>query len=243
MLSKFAVRRRTLAVAVISAAVLLAGCGGGSETKAKVATLSSSGTTTTTTIATAQSTQEAWLAFASCMRDNGVDMKDPTFDANGDVQGGFGPDSGVDFRDETVRAAIDGPCQQYMDKIRPGGAGGRGFDRTQIEAALTAFTTCLRDNGLQVDDITFGGPGERGPNGTGGDSGGTAPSGPPPSGFSGGTRPDGPPNGQGFNPTDRIIERLGLDKTDPAVAKALTACQPALEAAFTPTTSTTQAGS
>ena len=45
--------------------------------------------------------------------------------------------------------------------------------------------------------------------------------------------------GAGFDPTARIIERLGLDDTDPAVATAVTACQSILESAFQPTTTTT----
>lgn len=230
--------RRSLAAFCLAAVGLLASCGGSSDAgTAKVATLqadSGAAAVTTTTVASAESTQEAWLAFAACMRENGVDMADPTFDADGNVQGGFGPGSGVDFRDESVRTALDA-CQENLAVIRPAGAGpGGGADREQRQAALVSFTECLRDNGLQVDDIEFGGPpGGGGPGGDAGAGGadGSVPAAPP-GGF-GGSRPERPAGGDGFDPTARIIEQLGLDENDPAVTKALEACQAQLEAAFT----------
>ncbi|MGZ4793217.1 MAG: acyl-CoA dehydrogenase family protein, partial [Ilumatobacteraceae bacterium] len=54
----------------------------------------------------------------------------------------------------------------------------------------------------------------------------------------GGSTPAGGPGGAGFNPTDRIIEQLGLDKTDPAVKTALDACASILTNAFQPAGST-----
>lgn len=258
MSSAFGARRGSLLAAVGVATMLLAACGGSaSSDNAKVATLQDAGASgasaaTTTTVADTKTTQEAWLAMAKCMRDNGVDMADPTFDADGNVQGGFGPGAGIDFRSENVRTALDA-CQQYLQAVRPQGAGpgGNGANREQIQTALSAFTSCLRDNGVQVDDIQFGaGPGGQGGPGQGG-AGGQAPGAPggaangsvptpPPGGFDG-SAPQRPANGQGFDPTARIVERLGLDSTDPAVAAALEACQPALQAAFTPGSTTTTA--
>jgi hypothetical protein len=220
-------------------------CGGSGSDSSQVASLSTDGATGATTATTAPvDSQEAWLSFAQCMRDNGVDMQDPTFDADGNLaSGGIGPDSGIDMRDETVQTAM-GECGDLIADLGPGGGnGGPQFDRTAIQDALNGFTECLRDNGVQVDDIDFsvgpgGGDGPGGPDGTAPD--GAAPQGTgdvPAGGF--GTPPDGSaptgpggPGGDGFDPTARIIEQLGLDDTDPAVTAALTTCQPELDAAF-----------
>lgn len=182
-------------------------------------------------------TQEALLAFAACMRENGVDMEDPTFDADGNVAGGgIGPDSGVDMRSDEARAAMD-VCGDLVQNAQFGGGPGGGLDRDAIQTAMNDYTACLRDEGVDVDDITMGGPGGGAPGGgvpTPGD--GSL----PPGGFggpAGGSLPDGAaPGGDGFDPTTRMIEQLGLDETDPTVTAALATCQPILDGAFTTTT-------
>ena len=104
---------------------------------------------------------------------------------------------------------------------------------TAIQDAFNAFTECLRDEGLEVDDIEFGvGPGGGaigdGPDGATGTppGGGSVPDGgfqggPPP----GGSIPEGGPGGEGFDPTDRLIQQLELDEDDPAVTAAVEVCQ------------------
>ncbi len=178
------------------------------------------------------------------MRTNGVNMADPTFDADGNpTGGGFGRNSGVD-RSSAAFQAAQKVCGTLLQGVNLGGRG-RNFDRTAIQNSLNDFTACLRTEGLQVDDITFGRPGGAGNGGTGG--------GPPPDGSIpggggfGGPPPDGsaPANGQGgpgrggFDPTKRLIQQLKLDDTDPKVVAALAKCQPILTAAFTPTSTTT----
>ncbi len=229
------------------ALLALAACGGDSASGSKVASLGTtpSNGSTADTVAPAD-TQEALLAFAACMRENGVDMDDPTFDADGNVtSGGIGPDSGIDMGSEDARTAME-TCGSLIQNVQFGGGPGGGLDRDAIQTAMTDFTACLRDQGLDVDDISFGGgPGDGG-------GGGQAPDGSvptpgdgsmPPGGFNGGpngTPPegggDGAPGGEGFDPTSRLIEQLGLDESDPAVAAALEACQSIMDDAFTTTT-------
>lgn len=225
------------------ALLALAACGGDSASGSKVASLGTtpSNGSTADTVAPAD-TQEALLAFAACMRENGVDMDDPTFDADGNVtSGGIGPDSGIDMRSDAARTAMDA-CGSLVQDVQFGGGPGGGLDRDAIQTAMNDFTACLRDEGLDVDDVTMGGPGDGG--------GGQAPDGSiptpgdgslPPGGFDGGptgTPPDGQgfPGGEGFDPTSRLIEQLGLDESDPAVAAALEACQSIMDDAFTTTT-------
>lgn len=230
------------------ALLALAACGGDSASGSKVASLGTtpSNGSTADTVAPEDS-QEALLAFAACMRENGVDMEDPTFDADGNVTGGgFGGGAGgggIDLRSDEAQAAMEA-CGSLIQNVQLGGGPGGGFDRDAIQTAMTDFTACLRDQGLDVDDISFGG----GP----GDGGGQAPDGSvptpgdgslPPGGFGGGpngTPPegggDGAPGGEGFDPTSRLIEQLGLDESDPTVAAALDACQSIIDDAFTTTT-------
>jgi hypothetical protein len=237
---------RLFAPAASAALLLLAACSDDSSSS-KVASL---GTTATddsvTATATPADSQEALLAYASCMRDNGVDMEDPTFDADGNMTGGgFGPDSGIDPRSDEFQTAQEA-CGDLIEGVDIGGGPGGGLDRDAIQTAMNDYTACLRDQGLDVDDITMGQPGDGGPGG----QGGTPPDGStptdgsvPPGGFDGGpngTPPDGAapgaPGGDGFDPTARLIEQLGLDSTDATVSAAMESCQSIMDNAFTPTT-------
>ncbi|MEO1065140.1 MAG: hypothetical protein AAFZ07_27305 [Actinomycetota bacterium] len=98
--------------------------------------------------------EEQALAFAECMRDNGVDFPDPTLDADGSVDFGIGPGGGggggggLDPQDDGVQDAF-GACQSLLEgaSFLPGGG-----DLTEFEDDLLAFAECLRDQGLDVDD-------------------------------------------------------------------------------------------
>jgi hypothetical protein len=224
-------------------ALIATACGSDSNASAQVASLgSTAGTTPDTTVAV--DTQDALLKYAACMRQNGIDMADPTFDADGNpTGGGFGRDSGIDPQSAEFQTAQKA-CGDLLQGVQFGGRGRSPIDREAIQNSLNDFTACLRDEGLAVDDITFGPPGgANGSNGIGGATDGSVPAG---GGGFGGPPPDGSvpadangPGGAGFDPTSRMIERLGLDNTDPKVVAALAKCQPILTAAFQTTTSAT----
>jgi hypothetical protein len=230
---------RIVSTAGVVALLALAACGSDGGTSSQVASLGttpSNGSTVDT--AAPADTQEALLAFAACMRENGVDMEDPTFDADGNVTSGGigGPGGGIDLSSDDARTAMDA-CSSLLQGVQFGGGPGGGLDRDAIQTAMNDYTACLRDEGLDVDDVTTGGPGGGAPGGglpTPGD--GSL----PPGGFGGGpggSLPDGAaPGGDGFDPTARMIEQLGLDDSDPAVAAALETCQPIMDGAFTTTT-------
>jgi hypothetical protein len=230
----------------MSLALIATACGSGNNASAQIASLgSSTGTAPDTT--SPVNTQDALLKYAACMRENGVNMADPTFDADGNPSGGgFGQGSGIDPRSDAFQAAQKA-CGDLLQGVTLGGAGrGGGFDREAIQTSLNDFTACLRDEGLQVDDITFGPQGGAGgggaPDGSipaGANGGGPGFGGPPLGGSAPANGANGGPGGAGFDPTARMIERLGLDDTDPAVKAALTKCEPIMTAAFQPTTTTT----
>jgi hypothetical protein len=258
-------RRRPILFSIVPMAVVLTlaatACGGsGGSSTPQIASLGTDAGATDTATSAPVDTQEALLAYAKCMRDNGIDMADPTFDANGNPTGGiFNRDSGIDRQSEEFQAA-QSACGDLIQGVTFGGGQGGRLDRDAIQASLNDFTACLRDQGLDVDDITFGngqgpaggnGGGFGGPPGTGGATTGSVPAGATPGDGSvpsgGGGGFGGPPGagngqgaggGQGFDPTTRIIEQLGLDATDPAVTAAISSCQSILDSAFQPTTTT-----
>ena len=248
--------RQSIAVLGMSLALLATACGTGKPASAEVASLgSTTGTSPDTT--SPVDTQDALLKYAACMRENGIDMADPTFDADGNpTGGGFGPGSGIDPRSDEFQKAQTA-CGDLLQGVQFGGRGRNGVDREAIQNSLNDFTACLRDEGLDVDDITFGprgGNGGTGANANGGATDGSVPAGaagqgggfggPPPGGSApanGGAGGPGGPGGAGFDPTARLIERLGLDDTDPKVVAALAKCEPIMTAAFQPQTSTTTA--
>jgi hypothetical protein len=237
--------RQSIAVLGISVALLATACGSANNASAEVASLGSTAGTAPDSTSPAD-TQDALLKYAACMRENGIDMADPTFDADGNpTGGGFGGNSGIDPQSEEFQKAQTA-CGDLLQGVQLGGGRGRnGFNQEAIQNGLSDFTACLRDEGLDVDDITFGPPG-----GAAGAANGGAPTGSLPPGGFGGPPPGGSipanggpggPGGAGFDPTARIIEQLGLDDTDPAVEAALTKCEPILTAAFQPPDSTTTA--
>jgi hypothetical protein len=229
-------RALSLVTTGLAVALLAAGCGGGGgDDDTQIATLSDSDTATadtgtTESTASTEDSQEALLAYAECMRGEGIDMADPTFDADGNATGGgFGPDSGIDPRSDEFQAAQE-TCGSLIEGVTLGGpGGGGGFDNEAMQEATLAFTECLRDEGLDVGDLELPTPGQ---------GGGPADGATPPDGATDGTGTPGqggPPDGAGpgnGDPSARLVEVLGLDADDPAVVAALEVCQPLLEDAF-----------
>ena len=100
--------------------------------------------------------EEAFLAFTECMRENGVDIDDPTVDADGNLSLAFGGPAGdLDF-DALESARIE--CEQHLEGVT------LGFDRgdeSEFEDTLLEYAQCMRDNGVEMDDPDFSsfGPG------------------------------------------------------------------------------------
>ncbi len=161
-----------LAVLVLVAAA----CGGDGDASGGVASLESGNTTTeppdeaAVGVAGEADQEQAMLDFAACMRDNGVDIEDPTVDAEGNVQfGGFrGAVQQGDFDREAIDAALV-ECEQYLEGIALGRGGG-DFDRTELEDTMVEYAGCMRENGYDMPDPDFSsfGPGAGGEPGQGG---------------------------------------------------------------------------
>jgi hypothetical protein len=132
---------RTISVAAIAAlALLAAGCGGGGSPG------TASGTSSTTTATT--STQNGALAFARCLRSNGLPKwPDPTnggvFDKSKLQQTGYSVSQ--------VRAVEDGPCKHLLP-VSPAAPAITAADRADyLDAAA-----CMRSHGYPAfPDPTF----------------------------------------------------------------------------------------
>jgi hypothetical protein len=158
-------------------ALVLGACSGAAQADDNgVASLTESSTTTATTAADPEA---AAMAFTQCMRDNGVDMEDPTVDADGNVIPGRPtnlPDPG-----EGQQNAQGGPGGEFGEELRSAFEacgdllvgttfGFNNIDQTELQDQLLEFAQCLRDQGLEVADpdlSALGGPGGGGAGGGG----------------------------------------------------------------------------
>ena len=130
-----AMRLRAGAAALL---VVLAACGGGDGGDDGVATLSDdqAGDATSTTI----DPEEAMLAFAECMRDNGADFPDPG--AGGEIR------VEVDESDEGAWRAAEEACGDLRPKMAPLS----DAERAEITDGLLAQAACMRDRGWDMPD-------------------------------------------------------------------------------------------
>ncbi|MCG5219592.1 hypothetical protein [Streptosporangium sp. KLBMP 9127] len=129
------VRRAALLVGVLPL-LALAGCGG---TPAETG-VASANVGTAKTATPSPTTSSDPLKFAQCMRENGVDMKDP--DSSGRVSVMARGDKG---QMEKAHKA----CGKYMQ----GGGMNKGrANDPKAQDAMLAFTKCMREQGIEMAD-------------------------------------------------------------------------------------------
>lgn len=139
MMMRLRLARSLLPLAV--AAMVVAGCGstGGGE-----------GGTGTDTSADPQA---AALAFAKCMRENGVDIPDPKpVDDGGLVQLGPGVEGAAG--DETFEKAQKA-CAKYAEDMGGHGVGGELSEADKEQ--MLRFAQCMREHGIDMPDPDFDG--------------------------------------------------------------------------------------
>ena len=104
---------------------------------------------------TDQTNEELALEFTQCMRDEGVDLADPTINADGSVElFQPGANSNIDPDDPAIANAVE-VCGDII-----AGASflpGAGLDQSEIEDTLLGFAQCLRDLGFDVVDPDLSG--------------------------------------------------------------------------------------
>jgi len=145
-------RHRFMApLAIVVALVLLTTACSSDDDGESVATLGDGESTTSSTPASDQDLEGALLAFAECMRDEGVNVPDPQIDEDGRLTFGAGAGN-IDPNDPDVQAAFEA-CQ---DELPDFGQGIR-FDPEQEAAfqdAQLEFARCMRENGVEIPDPT-----------------------------------------------------------------------------------------
>ena len=143
-----------VAVALTGAALTLGACGDGGSSGG-VAAIDDAVSTSTTAESAATSPKDreaALLKAAQCMRDNGVkDFPDPVVDSSGSARpGALG--SVLNRNDPSVRAAFE-KCGDAFQAARPQFT---PEEQQTRQDALLAFAKCMRANGVNVPDPTFG---------------------------------------------------------------------------------------
>ena len=123
---------RLTAGAMVLAAAGCGGAGGGDEDSRA---------------AEARKFEQAQLAFARCMRENGVDMPDPKFGSGGRVE--ITPETQRDFsRAEFERAARR--CEKHRQNLKPPRLDPK--DETALRDAMVRFARCMREQGIDMPD-------------------------------------------------------------------------------------------
>ena len=145
--------RRWLAVVVVTATAMITLAA--SPALAQVATLGSPPPEAEASSAPAEALSEhdAMLAYAECMRDNGVEVTDPVFDASGNLVGGLEFEGGKeaapkDAKGKGFQVATEA-CDDNLIAFKP--ALDPALEAEQTEAALR-FAVCMREQGLDWPD-------------------------------------------------------------------------------------------
>ena len=108
--------------------------------------------------------QEAFLAFAECMREHGIDMPDPQVsdDGGGKFSVGFSGGGPGDGDNEKFQEANEA-CRPLLENAI--GEGGRPEISPEDEEAMLEFAQCMREHGIDMPDpgetgmvFQFGGP-------------------------------------------------------------------------------------
>jgi hypothetical protein len=131
--------RRTL-LALIAALALLSGCAGDDKTGDGIAT-AGDGKTSASADADDGDIAAQTAKYASCMRENGVDMPDPEVDENGGVKFGGPAAGGQPVDREKVQAAQE-KCKQYL----PNGGEPPKLTTEELDQ-MRKFSQCMRENG------------------------------------------------------------------------------------------------
>jgi hypothetical protein len=144
-------------VAVLAVVGLLAaGCSSKSDSPG-VATAGGSGDQASATTAPKADREQQALRFTQCMREQGVNMADPTVDADGNVR--LRPPMGGDQPSQAKLQKARDACQQYLQGLQQGFM---GQDQTQFRDSLLKYAQCMRKNGYDLPDPDFSNQGGSG---------------------------------------------------------------------------------
>ena len=94
--------------------------------------------------------RQAELAFAECMREQGVDMPDPEPGSGGRRAFRVGGDSGIS--PEAFEQAREA-CGEHLEGVRPEMS---EEQQEEFKESALAHARCMREHGIDMPDPTFG---------------------------------------------------------------------------------------
>lgn len=155
-----------VAVIVLVAGVATAACGESATGDGTTGLATLEGTTAAITDSAEMTDEEAVIAFADCLRENGLpDFPDPIVDADGSIEFGGGGEGTGERGDLPAALAL---CEDLLGEITFTGGRGGDFDPIELQDELLLLAQCLRDNGIDADDpdVSEGFGGNRQPGST-----------------------------------------------------------------------------
>jgi hypothetical protein len=148
-------RRRPQLAGLVGALALtlaVAACANNDKTGGVASLSGSDSPTATTNAGGARDRKQAALDFSRCMREHGINMPDPKFDANGNMTLTIKAGPGAPKPDDQKFKAAQRACQKYL----PNGGKPTNPDPQQVQRALQ-FARCMRAHGIDVPDPQPGG--------------------------------------------------------------------------------------
>ena len=94
--------------------------------------------------------KQSMLAFARCMRENGIDMPDPKFEGNRVTMRAGGP--GKADAPAKMKAA-EKACAKYRDAVKPPELSPEKAE--EFKQGALANARCMREHGIDMPDPTF----------------------------------------------------------------------------------------
>jgi hypothetical protein len=150
-----------LILATVAVVTLVAACSG-SAAAPSVATLDDPGASSSPGASPGASAPltpgDAALAFARCMRENGIDMPDPVVST--DADGGTKIEQRAEAAGNTPASKdkftkAEAACRHFMAAAGPGGPGHQMSAEDMDK--LLAFAKCMREHGVDMPDPTADG--------------------------------------------------------------------------------------
>jgi hypothetical protein len=150
--------RRRLPVLALTLLAAGAACGGGSG--GRVATLAGTEQaagkdTAEKAEASDKDPEEAFLDFARCMREHGIDMPDPQTAGGGDVVFKAAPAAAAQRLEGTPEQfeAADKECRPLLGDAAPAKLSPE--QQQEMQDSMVAFARCMRENGVDMPDPEF----------------------------------------------------------------------------------------
>ncbi len=135
---------------LIALALIAAACsGGGDDASPGVATLAAT-SSTTVDVDPGRETEEQVLKLVQCLRDEGINVPDPTITGDGNIR--FSPPADFAADDLADLQAAVVVCEEFIEGLD---IGVENIDTTTIADNLLIFADCMRDNGFDIRDPDF----------------------------------------------------------------------------------------